>query len=141
MAGVDAAAWVESFKDYLEPVTKIALDVKDKVSKSTSCSLLAPWRVHLAVLLLFGYLVRWPCFSFFLVSFRASLSAAGGKRAEECVSVSNEFRNVRTPARLVGCLSVDIDVKAAAVHRFPFPILTWREMRYEVARRVCRAVG
>ncbi|CAN0226692.1 unnamed protein product [Ectocarpus sp. 8 AP-2014] len=31
MAGVDAAAWMESFKDYLEPVTKIALDVKDKL--------------------------------------------------------------------------------------------------------------
>lgn len=51
MAGVDAAAWMESFKDYLEPVTKVALDVKDKVSNNTSCSLLAPRRVcyHLAI--------------------------------------------------------------------------------------------
>lgn len=33
MAGVDAAAWMESFKGYLEPVGKVALDVKDKVGK------------------------------------------------------------------------------------------------------------
>lgn len=32
MAGADAAALMESFKEYVEPVTKMALDVKDKVS-------------------------------------------------------------------------------------------------------------
>ncbi|CAM9469629.1 unnamed protein product [Hapterophycus canaliculatus] len=31
MAGVDAAAWMESFKGYLEPVAKVALDVKEKL--------------------------------------------------------------------------------------------------------------
>lgn len=35
MAGVDAAAWMESFKGYLEPVAKVALDVKDKVGKES----------------------------------------------------------------------------------------------------------
>lgn len=33
MAGVDAAGWMESFKVYLEPVAKMALDAKDKVNE------------------------------------------------------------------------------------------------------------
>lgn len=33
MAGVDATAWMENFKEYLAPVAKMALDVKDKVSE------------------------------------------------------------------------------------------------------------
>ncbi|CAM9490392.1 unnamed protein product [Scytosiphon promiscuus] len=31
MAGVDAAAWMESFKEYIEPVAKVALDVKEQL--------------------------------------------------------------------------------------------------------------
>lgn len=46
MAGVDAAAWMESFKEYLEPVAKMALDVKDKVGEKQSgfvaCTLIWP---------------------------------------------------------------------------------------------------
>lgn len=41
MAGADAAAWVESFKEYLEPVAKIALDVKEKVSEKRGVSALS----------------------------------------------------------------------------------------------------
>lgn len=52
MAGVDAAAWMESFKEYLEPVAKMALDVKDKVSEKQSsmfrlCTHLAVLRTRL----------------------------------------------------------------------------------------------
>lgn len=40
MTGADASAWMESFKEYLEPVAKMATDVKDKVSEKLeiSCS-------------------------------------------------------------------------------------------------------
>lgn len=48
MAGVDAAAWMESFKEYLEPVAQIALDVKDKVSEKQSSILAGTLHTHLA---------------------------------------------------------------------------------------------
>ncbi len=43
MAGSDAAALMESVKEYLEPVTKMAIDVKDKVGfKQIAFSLSPP---------------------------------------------------------------------------------------------------